>query len=269
MIPPPGTGSGSRGAVLSLVFRRQAAEAGRDPGPFFVLPAMPALLMTVVFTALFDRISDVPGYDGGAGGDYDAFLIPGVVVLVALLGAGATSAGVAADLRSGYFDRLRLLPARPLMQLTGRVLFEAARLLPGTALVLALGFLFGGQNRNGPAGLVTVVVLVSLLGVAYSGIFYTVAIRTQDPQTPFQLQPLGLPLAFLSTALVPLAVMPTWAETLARYNPVTPVVDASREALLGDLWSGELLVALAVLAGAIVVTQALAWWTLQSHLARS
>jgi ABC-2 type transport system permease protein len=253
-------------AALSLVFRRQAAAAGRDPGPFFVLPALPALLMTVVFTALFDRISDAPGYDGG---DYDAFLTPGVVVLVALLGAGATSTSVAADLRSGYFDRLRLLPARPVTQLVGRVLFEATRLLPGTAVVLAVGLLFGGQNRNGPAGLATVVVLVSLLGVACSGVFYMVAIRTQDPQTPFQLQPLGLPLAFLSTALVPLAVMPTWAETLARYNPVTPVVDASRQALLGDLWSNELLVALAVLAGAIAVTQGLAWRALHNHLAGS
>jgi ABC-2 type transport system permease protein len=254
------------GAALSLVFGRQAATAGRDPGPFFVLPALPALLMTVVFTALFDRISEVPGYDGG---DYHAFLIPGVVVLVALLGAGATSASLAADLRSGYLDRLRLLPARPVTQLTGRLLFEATRLLPGTAAVLAVGFLLGGQNRNGPAGLVTVVVLVSLLGLAYSGVFYAVAIRTEDPQTPLQLQPLGLPLAFLSSALVPLAVMPTWAETVARYNPVTPVVDASREALLGDLWSDELFVALAVLSGVIVVTQALAWRALQSHLAGS
>jgi ABC-2 type transport system permease protein len=260
------TGGGHPGAALSLVFRRQAAAAARDPGPFFVLPAMPALLMTVVFTALFDRISEVPAYDAGA---YDAFLIPGVVVLVALLGAGATSTSVAADLRSGYFDRLRLLPAPPVTQLTGRVLFEAIRLLPGTAAVLALGFLLGGQNRNGLAGLATVVVLVSLLGVAYSGMFYAVAIRTRDPQTPFQLQPLGLPLAFLSTALVPLAVMPAWAETLARYNPVTPVVDASREALLGDLWSDELLVALAVLVAAIAVTHAVAWRALHAHLAGS
>ena len=266
MSPSTSRATGRSGGALALVFRRQAAAAGRDPGPFFVLPAMPALLMTVVFTALFDRISEPPGYEGS---DYDAFLVPGVVVLVALLGAGATSTNLAADLRSGYFDRLRLLPARPTVQLIGRLLLEAARLLPGTAAVLAVGFAFGAQNRNGLAGLAVVVALVALLGMAYSGVFYAVAIKTSDPQTPFQLQPLGLPLAFLSSALVPLAVMPAWAQALARYNPVTPVVDASREALLGDLWSRELLVALAVLAGAVVVTQALAWRALCTHLARS
>jgi ABC-2 type transport system permease protein len=262
---PRRSAAGHPGGALALVFRREAVAAGRDPGPFFVSPAMPALLMTVVFTALFDRISEAPGY---VGGDYDAFLIPGVVVLVALLGAGATSTNLAADLRSGYFDRLRLLPARPTVQLIGRLLFEATRLLPGTAAVLAVGFAFGAQNRNGVAGLAVVVLLVALLGVAYCGVFYAVAIKTSDPQTAFQLQPLGLPLAFLSSALVPLAVMPGWAEALARYNPVTPVVDASREAMIGDLWSDELLVALAVLAGAVVVTQALAWRALCTHLAR-
>jgi ABC-2 type transport system permease protein len=254
------------GRALALVFRRQAEAARRDPGPAFVLPALPALLMTVVFTALFDRVSDAPGYDHG---DYDAFVIPGVVVLVALLGAGATSASLGADLRSGYLDRLRLLPAPSGVHLTGRLLFEATRLLPGTVVVLAVGFLFGGENRNGLAGPAVVVVLVSLLGVAYSGVFHTVAIRTRDPQTPFQLQPVGLPLAFLSSALVPLAVMPAWAETLARYNPVTPVVDASREAMVGDLWSRELLVAVLVLAGTFVVTQALARRALHTHLAGS
>jgi ABC-2 type transport system permease protein len=231
-----------------------------------VLPALPAVLMTVVFTALFDRMTEADGFPGS---DYDAFLIPGVVVLVALLGAGATSASVAADLRSGYFDRLRLLPAHLAAQLGGRVLFEAVRLLPGIAAVLALGFLLGGENRNGPAGVATVVVLVALLGAAYSGLFYAVAIRSRDPQTPFQLQPLGLPLAFLSSALVPLAVMPGWAETLARYNPVTAVVDASRQALVGDLWSGDLALALAVLAAALVVTEAMAWRALRTHLAGS
>lgn len=252
--------------AVGLVFRRQAAEAARDPGPHFILPALPALLMTVVFTALFDRISDAPGYDSG---DYDAFLIPGVVVLVAMLGAGATSSSLAADLRSGYFERLRLVSARPRAQLSGRLLFEAARLLPGTAVVLGIGFLLGGQNRNGAAGLVQVVVLVALLGTAYSGVFYAVAIRSADPQTPFQLQPLGLPLAFLSTALVPSGVMPGWAGQVARWNPVSSVVDASREALTGDPWTGELLGALVATAGLIAVTQALAGVALHRRMARS
>jgi ABC-2 type transport system permease protein len=246
----------------TLVFGRQVREATRDPGPFFVLPMLPALLMTVVFTALFDRVANVEGFSASS---YDAFLIPGVVTLVALLGAGATSSSLAADVRSGYLERLRLLPISLASLLAGRFFLEAVRLLPGALVVVIVGFAFGGRAPNGIAGVAVVVALVALLGIAYSAIFYIVAIRTQDPQTPFTLQPLGLPLAFLSSALVPLAIMPAWGESVARLNPVTLVVDGAREAMLGDLASRELFTALAVLIAWITLGQFLAWRTLVSY----
>lgn len=252
--------------AVRLTFQRQARAAAKDPGPFYVLPMMPALLMTVVFTALFDRVVDVPG---STVSDYDEFLIPGVVVLVALLGAGATSASLASDLRSGYFDRLRITPIRVPALLAGRLAFEAVRLVPGAAVVLAVGFAFGASTHNGIAGPAVVVLLVALLGVAYTGVFFAVAIRTRDPQTPLTLQPLGLPLAFLSTALVPVDLMPTWAERLARVNPVSVVVDGARTAMLGDLWSSQLTAALAVIAVWTALSQLAAWNILRTHLARS
>jgi ABC-2 type transport system permease protein len=256
-------------AVLSgsaLVFGRQAREARRDPGPFYLLPMLPALLMTVVFTALFDRIATLDAF-GDTG--YTTYLVPGAVVLVALLGAGATSAGVAADLRSGFFDRLRLLPVSVAGQFAGRLAFEAVRLVPGTVVVLAVGIAFGAQARNGVAGMAVVVALVAALGMAYSGVFFAVAIGTKDPQTPFTLQPLGLPLAFLSTALVPLPVMPSWAQAMARVNPVTTVVDAAREAMLGQLWSAQLGRAAAVLSAWLLLGMVLTALTLHRHAARS
>lgn len=249
-----------------LTFNRQARRAAADPGPYYVLPMMPALLMTVVFTALFDRVAELDGFRGD---DYDAFLVPGVVVLVALLGGGATSATLAADLRSGYLDRLRLLPIGLGSQLTGRLLFEAVRLVPGTVIVLMVGFAFGAEAHNGLAGLAVVVGLVMALGVAHTGLFYLVAVVTRDPQTPFTLQPVGLPLAFLSTALVPVAVMPGWAETLARLNPVSVVVDGAREAMLGDVWSTQLTTAVAVLAVWIIGGQLLVRTALNRTLERS
>ncbi|GIJ70819.1 ABC transporter permease [Virgisporangium ochraceum] len=254
-------------SASKLVFARQGREARRDPGPFYLLPMLPALLMTVVFTALFDRITTVEGFHGRAG--YVSFLVPGAVVLVALLGAGATSAGLAADLRGGFFDRLRLLPAHLAGQLIGRMAFEAVRLVPGALIVVAVGLALGADARNGAAGIAVVVALVAMLGVAYAGVFFAVAIGTRDPQTPFTLQPLGLPLAFLSSALVPLAVMPGWARPIARANPVTAVVDASREAMLGRLWSADLGLAAVVLFGWTVVGMILTALSLRRHLTRS
>lgn len=252
-------------AASSLVVAREARAALRDPGPYVVLPAMPSLLMLVVFASLFDRIGRV----GGLGElDYVAYLVPGVVVLVALLGAGATSSSLAGDVRGGYLERLRLLPFDMTAVLVGRLVLEALRLVPAVVVVLGAGFLLGARDVNDGLGVATVVVLVVLLGAAYSGVFLAVAAVTADPQTPFLLQPLGLPLAFLSTALVPTSVMPRWAETLASANPVTVVVDGSRAAMLGEVVSGEVGAALGLLGGCLVASTLLARLALARALTR-
>jgi ABC-2 type transport system permease protein len=50
---------------------------------------------------------------------------------------------------------------------------------------------------------------------------------------------LSLPMIFLSSALVPLAAMPTWMSFLARFNPMTWAIDAVRPLILSG-WSEAL-----------------------------
>jgi ABC-2 type transport system permease protein len=234
-----------------LVFARQAKAALADPVPSFVLPAAPSLLMIVVFTAVFDGLAEGIGFRDGPFGSatWDAFLVPGAFVLVALLGAGYTSASLAQDLRRGYAERMSLAGANAAAMLGGRFAFEAVRLIPGFLVVLGIGLLVGAEANNGLVGVAVTVALIALLGLAFTGIFYLVAIRTKDPQTPFTMQPLGIPFAFLSSALVPIAIMPGWSAAIARANPVSVVVDAARNAMIGDLWSPELGAATAILVG--------------------
>jgi ABC-2 type transport system permease protein len=205
--------------------------------------------MNVVFTALFDDLSGIPSFAQGAFGSapWDAFVVPGAIVLVALLGAGYTSASLAADLRSGYASRMALAGAGPGSMLIGRFLFEAVRLVPASLVVLGAGLLLGAEASNGLVGVLVVLALIALLGLAFTAVFYAVAIVTEDPQTPFTMQPLGLPFAFLSSALVPIAIMPGWSHAVARINPVSVIVDAARHAMIGDLWSVELVNAAVIL----------------------
>lgn len=252
----------------SLVFRRQVSAALADPGPSFILPLMPSLLMLVVFTSLFDSLSQAAGFstDAFSTSTWDAYVAPGVIVLVAMLGAGYTSASLASDLRSGYAYRMHLAGCDAASMVLGRLAFEAVRLVPGVFAATGVALLVGGKADNGLLGIVIMAGLISLLGVAFSGIFYVAAIATEDPQTPFTMQPLGLPLAFLSSALVPIVVMPNWSGTIARYNPVSVVVDACRNAMIGDLWSSELWTAIALLAAATIVVETVAITMLATKL---
>ena len=96
------------GKQATLVFRRQWRTAVADPGPSFVLPMMPSLLMLVVFTSLFDfavltgapvvgAVIDWSGYAVAFGG-LGVFIGAGLVVYVIWDRAIAGAARVAAEL---------------------------------------------------------------------------------------------------------------------------------------------------------------------------
>jgi ABC-2 type transport system permease protein len=250
----------------ALIFRRSVREGLRDPGPAFVLPLLPPLLLTIVFIALFERLAELPAFGGGRYVDY---LAPGAVLLTAVLGAGFTSTSLAQDVRGGYMDRLRLLPAHPAAFITGRLGFESVRVLPAAAVVLVVALGFGAALETGLPGAVVVVALASLLAAAYSGLFYAVALATGSPDTAVALQPLGLVVGFLSTALVPDEVMPGWAATVARFNPVSVVIDGAREAMQGSLWSDELAAGVAVCLVLIALTEGATAMLFRTRITRS
>jgi ABC-2 type transport system permease protein len=55
------------------------------------------------------------------------------------------------------------------------------------------------------------------------------------------------PLIFLSTALMPLVLMPGWLKTVASVNPVTPTVNAIRDLVLTGFSWGSVAGALGML----------------------
>lgn len=233
------------------LFGRTAGEGRRDPGPAYILPAMPPLLMVVVFTALFGGIADTPGFDAG---EYVDYLLPGAVVLTALLGAGFTATYLIADATGGYLDRLRLLPISLGAVLGGRQLFEAVRVLPAAILVLATCVALGAPVSGGVAGVLACLILVGMLSAAFSGLFLVAGLATRDPQTVLAMQPVGVLAGLVSTALVPASVVASGLADVARLNPVSAVVGAARDALSGDVLSPDVALALGICAAGIAVT---------------
>jgi ABC-2 type transport system permease protein len=235
-----------------LLFGRSVGEGRRDPGPAYVLPAMPPLLMVLVFTALFERIAERPGFGPG---EYVEYLLPGAVVLTALLGAGFTATYLVQDAVGGYLDRLRLLPTSRVALLGGRQAFEAVRVLPAALVVTAVCVALGAPIDGGIAGLAACLLLVALLSAAFAGVFHVASLATRDPQTALALQPVGVLVGLVSTALVPASVAASGFSDVARVNPASVVVDGARASLAGDVLSSEVAFALAIAAAGIVVAQ--------------
>ena len=95
-----------------------------------------------------------------------------------------------------------------------------------------------------------ILVLAGAFGVAWSGTSFLPALLTRSEQATSALSILFFPIAFMSTAFVPVALMPEWLQAVNRWNPLTYVIEAMR-GLMSTGWDwpviGQAFVAIAIL----------------------
>lgn len=224
-----------------LIFLRYLRQTLRSKVAV-VFGAMQPLLYLVLFGPLLSALVDVRGF--GAGNAWQVF-VPGVLVQLALFGAGFVGFGLIADLRSGVVERLRVTPASRTALLLGRVLRDTAVIAFQGVLLVAAGLALG---LRAPAGGIAVGLLfVVSLTVSVASLSYVLAMRTrtEDAFAPL-LSAVTLPLMLLSGILLPMSLAPGWLDAVSRFTPFRYVVDAVRAAFLGDYASA------AVAEGALV-----------------
>ncbi len=238
-----------------LIFRRSLREGFRNPALAFLFPLLPPLMGAVLFSQIFGNIVDLPGFPAE---NYISWVGIGVVLLTAMSGAGFTATGLVLDAESGYLDRMRLLPMRSTAILLGRLAFEAVRVLPAAAIVLAAAIALGANYDGGALGPAAILGLVALWAMGWNSLFYVVALRTLNAQAPLALQPMFWPVFFFSTAMVPDQVMPDWIEAVANFNPFTHILEAARMFMAGSVDWGVLALGLIAGLGFLLAMQLLA-----------
>ncbi|MCD0450080.1 ABC transporter permease [Actinocorallia sp. API 0066] len=185
----------------------------------------PVMLMGM-FTALL----------GGAlgqasGGDYLAFVMPGVLTMTAFFGLDGTMAGVAAESERGVTDRFRSLPTSGLAVVGGRCAADLLDSVVALAVVAATGLVFGWRPDLTPAQALAVVGLLLLLRFAmlFAGVYLGLKAGPEGVQS---VQIAVWPVLFLSSVFVDTATMPGWLAPVADANPLSATTTALR-GLLG------------------------------------
>jgi ABC-2 type transport system permease protein len=223
--------------VLALV-RRALNEIFRVPGA-----AIPGILAPAIFflglTSVFGSLTLLPGFDTHS---YQSFLLPVSLLQGAGFTGAATGVNLARDIEQGWFDRLLAAPAPRPVLLAGLVLSASLRsLLPATFLLI-VGFIVGVQ-WPGLVGLLLTLFLVMGMAVVAATWGTSLAFRFRT-QSAAPLMQIGMLLAVLTTtAYAPQSLLTGWLQTVAKYNPVTQVVEAARQGFVGtvtwsDTWPG-------------------------------
>ncbi|RJL20385.1 ABC transporter permease [Bailinhaonella thermotolerans] len=215
---PPVRFARETGAVARRVVRRSLAV------PAYIIGG---LAMPVVFTLLFGYVfgSAIPV----PGGDYIAYLMPGILVQSRVFGLGGTAAGVAEDSGGGLMDRYRSLPMSRTAILAGRTIGDQIAMIPGMAAMIACALLAGWRVSGGPLEVLAGFGLLLLLGYALSWAGVYLGLVARDAQaTQFFVMLVTFPLTFVANTFVPTQGMPGWLRTAAEWNPLSAVTTACR-----------------------------------------
>ena len=240
-------------ATVGALMRRGLNEITRVPGA-----AIPGVLAPTIFflglTAVFGKLTLLPGFTTDS---YQSFLIPVSLMQAAGFTGAATGVNLARDIEQGWFDRLLASPAPRSVLLAGLVMSASFRvLLPATFLLIvafALGAHFPGLD-----GLAIAILITMGMAVVASGWGVALALRFKTQSAAPLMQAGMLLLILTTTAYAPLDVLTGWIQEVARYNPVTQIVEAARQGFVGEVTWDDTWPGLLALAGLAVVLSAMA-----------
>jgi ABC-2 type transport system permease protein len=228
---------------MRISFKRWLVKTSRNPYVTFS-----SLVQPVIFFVLMAEV--LGAVAGGAltqalGGDvhYVTYLTPAIVVQSALAAAAVSGIGLVDDMETGMFDKTLISPMGRGAMFVGKVLSELVRITVQTLVILALGYgllasktgaSVGEYVRTGLPGLVGIVAVTVIFAGVFMAYSNVVALVTRDREATIMIANLlTFPLLFVSSAFVPLEVLPNWIRTVAVVNPVTYGIDAIRALVLG------------------------------------
>jgi ABC-2 type transport system permease protein len=207
----------------SLVLARRNLEHVRQIPEKLLDVTLQPIMFVLLFVYVFGGVIAVPG------GDYNDYLIGGILVQGLAFGMMGPGMSIATDLGEGMVDRVRSLPTSRSAYLAGHFLAELAAAMLSIVVLLATGVVVGWSIDSSllqAAGGIALLVLFCAAMICL-GTLIGVVVRSPDAVQGFAFMTV-FPLTFLSNAFVPAAGLPDGLQQVAEYNPVSAVVAAVR-----------------------------------------
>jgi ABC-2 type transport system permease protein len=239
------------GAETFVVFARQMRILLRNP-VWVVFGLTQPIIYLVLFGPLLKKVSG-----GGLGGDDSwRIFVPGLLMQLAIFGAGFAGFGIIQELREGVIDRQRVTPARRLSLILGRTLSNTVTIAVQGVVLIAVAIPFGLDPSWGGVAVSLACICVLAIGISAASYAMGLILKDEDAFAPF-IQGVSLPLLLLSGVLLPMSLAPGWLSTASKVNPLTHVVDGTRSLFRGDFGDGNVLLGASI---AVVLSALLAWF---------
>lgn len=190
------------------------------------------------------------------GADFTTFILP-VTILNASIAGSTAGQLLVTDLESGYLRRLLTMPVSRVALVLAPMLVGATLVTAQAVLVVGIGLALGVDPAAGPVGLLAVLGLALLWGLAFAGYSVATGLLAGNAATAQAASFLFFPLIFLAPTFLPREALQGWLQAASTLNPTTYVLEAMRDLLIEGWEPRSLLTGYGVIGGLGLVTL---WW---------
>jgi ABC-2 type transport system permease protein len=246
-----------------VLLGRWTARLRREP-----LAVLAIVLQPMVWLLLFGHL--FAGMAANApvpGGSYLEFMTAGAVVMTIFNACLQGGVELLFDRETGLLVRMFAAPVHRLSIVTSRFVYLVALTGAQSVVILAAAYTMGVRYASGLAGIAACLAVGALFGAGVTALSMALAFSLRSHAQFFPIVGfVGLPLTFVSSALVPLSLMPEWMRVAAGLNPMTYAIDAVRSLVLDGWHVGLLVQTTGALLVLDVVCLGLATWVLRRGL---
>jgi ABC-2 type transport system permease protein len=223
---------------IIAIFNRWNKKLVRQPILIFFTLIQP-LVWFLLFTQAFSAIGNIPSFQLLTGtSSYITFFTAAVIIQTIASSALNAGIGLVSDLDSGFMDKMRVAPINKSSILFGKLFNGGLTTVIQVIIILLIGLGLGVNIASGILGVILILVLAGMFGIAWSGISLFVALNTKSSETTLSIGLLTtFPLLFLSAAVMPLGLLPDWVQQVAKVNPFTYIAQAFQSLIInGFVW---------------------------------
>jgi len=222
------TGAPSAFAACLAILGRDLRAVARSRSQLYSSLLFPLMLLAVLGNGVSHGLN--PSSEHIRNGDYESFLVPGLIVMTALFSSTFSSASYYQDRDTGLLRVMLASPHSPRVILLGKALGGVVIGSLQAMALLAIASLVPGIDLEWQFEVVPGVLLalaaVLLLAVFLNGFAQIMALRIPTMSGFHLVMNLVMfPLLFVSGAFFPLADLPLWLKLLATANPLSYAVD--------------------------------------------
>jgi ABC-2 type transport system permease protein len=218
--------------VVGALGARSVKQTFRRPQLMAPILVFPSLLLAIQVGGA-GRAVDLPQFPEVNG--FLDFMIAGAMVQATLLAGNSGGIALALDIEMGFTDRLFAAPISRYAIVLGRLVGTAALGALTAIWFIVIGLIFGVHFEEGVAGAVFMILVVTASAVAFGGLGAAIAIRSGKVSVVQGLFPIAFVILFLSTAFFPDTLLLEPAGTVAKWNPLSFIVEGVRDPVISSL----------------------------------